>query len=194
VEDCQQRADVEVCEVNGVSDAVVEWCCAVFQQSHHFGVNGSQHDQSAADLAGDSGQSINTGLEKRAEFFVAAAIEVLEFIEDQDVASAGHGFQQPCELQQVLRAGKPIWRHLEHIERIVDGGEQSGGKCVGDLQVEDGLSVAEQLDGVADECGFADASSSGDFGEEPAFAAEHELQFGEQLRASVELPVHDGYL
>ena len=95
----QNRADVEVCKIDGVGDSVVQRRSAIFEQGNHFGMDGAENDQPPLYSIGLRRKPINGRLQMRTELLVALAIEVLEFIEDQDVTALCHRLQHLRELQ-----------------------------------------------------------------------------------------------
>ncbi len=187
--DRQDRANVEMRQINGVGHSVVERCGAIFEQGHHLGVDRTEDDQPSSNLIGLGSQSIYTSLQVRAELFVTLAIEVLELIEDEDVPSLCHRLQQLCKLQQVVGARISVRRHMECLQGVVHRREDTGWLGVWYLHIEDRLLAADFLHRLLNERRLADATTPRDLGKEPAFAGEHPLEIRKLLFATVELPV-----
>jgi len=117
----------------------------------------TQDDQAAWHLPGLGGELIHLGLQKRTEVEQLFAVEVLEFVEGDDVSLFGEFADEAGEF---LEAGDaPV--DAEGFEVAVAGGDDTGGVGVGDLDVE-GAVDAGVLEGLLDQGGFADAAAAGD--------------------------------
>ncbi len=179
-------------EIDGVGDPVEERGGAVFEQGHHLGVDRPEDDQSSAHLLGLGGQPIYAGLQVGTKLLVALAVEVLELIQDQDVAAFRHRLQQFRELEKVIGSRIAVQRHFEAFQGVVHRREDACGLGIRHLHVEDRLLAADFLNCLLDQGRLADSTATADFGKKPALAAEHPLQVCKLFSTTVEFPVRHG--
>ena len=116
-------------------------------------------------------------------------IEVLEFVERNHVACPSHCSNQSGKFRERLRAGKLFRRSVEALQGIVDGGKDSGGSRIGDLNVENGVSP-RTLDGLLNQRGLADPATAGHFGEKPTIPAQDLSRRPEFVSPAVKSPSH----
>lgn len=135
-----------------IRGAVEQRGIPVLKHRRHFRMQRAEDDQAADDLRCTRSETIDFGLQQRAEVSQLFAMEILKLVEGDDVTSACQPADQLCQLAQ---AGYPRI-DAEGFQIAVAGGHDAGGVGIRDLYVE-GLVDPGVAQCLLDQRGLADA-------------------------------------